>query len=918
MASKYPKALDDLPEDSASSTNAREGKPTGGPEGFHSGLHNDTSAALNAVQEALGTEPQGDEDTVADRLDEVDAAIALGLGELPANVALLEAGKLKASQVPLSVVSDSDVVSGPGTDGKPILSGIADVPEVYGAKGDGIAIYDAAIEAASKVLSSATHAFTVFDVGKLIVVWGAAANVNDALGTSQPGTLFTTIASAAGGKATLTAAATTTVAAATCKFGTDDTAALNACYAANKAATAEGGAGTSGTNGYVAVRHRAARYCYSGEILFGGQADLAGAGIRNTHFEAMAPAATMRFAGRGTWTGGFNIHGNYIARRVWSWDKGDGTESVAQRHFDSIEAKFAGPGEGAYSRTASWSELLYSGAAQNVTWTNIELGYSYGDGWVNDYGGATNRAFGLEIERWCGHSIKFIRTTNTGNANDNSVTGYVIERPGIAADGKARGGVYIGSGSLHLSKGSGAMSGGAELGGIEDASYPNPNPNKAKHFMANLVEKLATAGQAKLTFDDATANGSSVANADTFVAVGDQGIVEFGNDVFVSGYQAVCYPANTAVVRGLDRVTVNGCGQTWTNGTGTTVNGSKEVTAVTKSFGRGDGISGAGIPAGAFVTKVAGASGNWTLTISAAATASAAGVAVSRVMGFNVTGNSPRGLYVANVAINAPALPAPLALVHSMQGVIDLGEIYGLTNTQIDALITAALAANGGSQYANQFSGIATCTYGSRPAVIVRRQGVWTAVTQQAVSSDMLSGAIAETMNRSVAVASFQTVSGTMTIARLGQKIPAGQIVSGVKVIVSNIGFVIGTGTTGNAFAVLMDENKKVVSRSTALTATTTNDNEMLFNFATGDGAYTPTQEEVMYVGLVYVVGTGGSPTVPTLQSSAGRAGLYKTAPALAAVGPAALTERLGVALNEVIPTFSLTATNRVYAALTP
>jgi hypothetical protein len=106
-SSKYPKALDDLPEDKVSSTNAREGKPTSGPEGDHSGHHNALAAGINATQATLGTEPQGSEDTVADRLEEMDAAISLGLGELPPNVALLEAGKLKASQIPASVVSSS-------------------------------------------------------------------------------------------------------------------------------------------------------------------------------------------------------------------------------------------------------------------------------------------------------------------------------------------------------------------------------------------------------------------------------------------------------------------------------------------------------------------------------------------------------------------------------------------------------------------------------------------------------------------------------------------------------------------------------------------------------------------------------------------------------------------------------------------
>jgi hypothetical protein len=89
-SSKYPKALDGLPVDSASSTNAREGKPTGGPEGFHSGLHNDTSAAVNALQGTLGINPQGGRTSVAERLGVMEGEIEAGLGELPENIASTE------------------------------------------------------------------------------------------------------------------------------------------------------------------------------------------------------------------------------------------------------------------------------------------------------------------------------------------------------------------------------------------------------------------------------------------------------------------------------------------------------------------------------------------------------------------------------------------------------------------------------------------------------------------------------------------------------------------------------------------------------------------------------------------------------------------------------------------------------------
>lgn len=133
-SSKYPKALDALPIDSGSSTNAREGKPTGGPEGFHSGLHNDTSAAINALQETLGSEPQGKRTTVAERLGVIEGEVAAGLGELPEDIASkVELEELRASAGAGMgvVVYDSEKEEWPARPESPVVTWIG-TPEPEG------------------------------------------------------------------------------------------------------------------------------------------------------------------------------------------------------------------------------------------------------------------------------------------------------------------------------------------------------------------------------------------------------------------------------------------------------------------------------------------------------------------------------------------------------------------------------------------------------------------------------------------------------------------------------------------------------------------------------------------------------------------------------------------------------------------
>lgn len=67
----YPSTLDSLPEDQTNATVQRDNHPE---------LHNDLSAAVNALQETLGRNPQDTYDDVADRLDTFEEAIDEGLG----------------------------------------------------------------------------------------------------------------------------------------------------------------------------------------------------------------------------------------------------------------------------------------------------------------------------------------------------------------------------------------------------------------------------------------------------------------------------------------------------------------------------------------------------------------------------------------------------------------------------------------------------------------------------------------------------------------------------------------------------------------------------------------------------------------------------------------------------------------------
>ena len=71
MASTYPTTLDALSTTSANSTPSVD---------THPALHNDANDAINAIQGTLGTNPQGAEVTVAERLDAIEDALGGGGG----------------------------------------------------------------------------------------------------------------------------------------------------------------------------------------------------------------------------------------------------------------------------------------------------------------------------------------------------------------------------------------------------------------------------------------------------------------------------------------------------------------------------------------------------------------------------------------------------------------------------------------------------------------------------------------------------------------------------------------------------------------------------------------------------------------------------------------------------------------------
>ena len=79
----YPDELDDLRDDLVSGSISAGGTPLDDGTG-HADLHNDTSAAVNAVEATLGLNPEGGFATVVARLDALPRGI-LGYAEVTAN-----------------------------------------------------------------------------------------------------------------------------------------------------------------------------------------------------------------------------------------------------------------------------------------------------------------------------------------------------------------------------------------------------------------------------------------------------------------------------------------------------------------------------------------------------------------------------------------------------------------------------------------------------------------------------------------------------------------------------------------------------------------------------------------------------------------------------------------------------------------
>lgn len=113
-----------------------------------------------------------------------------------------------------AATSSSSTYSGPGS------PAIVLTASPYNAAGDGRYIADAAITSGQATLTSATAGFVAGDVGKVVLVQGAAASNQDLRATISARTNSTTV--------TLSGNAGATVTGANAVYGTDDTAAIQA------------------------------------------------------------------------------------------------------------------------------------------------------------------------------------------------------------------------------------------------------------------------------------------------------------------------------------------------------------------------------------------------------------------------------------------------------------------------------------------------------------------------------------------------------------------------------------------------------------------------------------------------------------------------------------------------------------------
>ena len=110
MPSSYPGALDALPTTNVDGDASATLHPT---------LHNDANAAINAIQETLGTNPQGSEADVAARLAAIEGSLG-GAGSLTrADVTLTSASQSSVyagtASATTSNMTDGDGTTGTGT-----------------------------------------------------------------------------------------------------------------------------------------------------------------------------------------------------------------------------------------------------------------------------------------------------------------------------------------------------------------------------------------------------------------------------------------------------------------------------------------------------------------------------------------------------------------------------------------------------------------------------------------------------------------------------------------------------------------------------------------------------------------------------------------------------------------------------------
>ena len=135
-------------------------------------------------------------------------------------------------------------------------------PEAYGAKGNGRVVADGAMTSGLNTLTCSTSApFTSADVGKVILVNGAGAQLS---GTSTNSALSTTITGfTSASQVTLGANASATISGAYVSYGSDDTAAINsAISAASTYATAN--------NYYAEIIFKPMMYMIAGALIQGG------------------------------------------------------------------------------------------------------------------------------------------------------------------------------------------------------------------------------------------------------------------------------------------------------------------------------------------------------------------------------------------------------------------------------------------------------------------------------------------------------------------------------------------------------------------------------------------------------------------------------------------------------------------------